>query len=97
MWRDATGFVGAAVSYVGDREGPFTGAPGAPGPRQGFPGYAKTDLHAGLKIDSWKVDLFANNVTNRRGVLDGGYGYFYPPATIYITPRTVGINVVKSF
>ena len=32
-----------------------------------------------------------------RGVLDGGIGYFFPPAMLLITPRTYGLSLEKSF
>jgi iron complex outermembrane recepter protein len=89
----ATGFVGVSVSYVGDREGQFT--PSAA--RQTYPGYAKTDLRAGVKYESWTVDFFANNATDRRGLLNGGLGTFVPIAFDYIQPRTIGLSVAKTF
>jgi iron complex outermembrane recepter protein len=88
-----TGFAGGDVSYVGDRLGPFQPVP----PRQTLPAYARTDLRAGLRFDTWTVNLFANNVTDRRGVLQGGIGYFPSFAFQYIEPRTIGVSVVKAF
>jgi len=84
---------GIDLSYVGDREGIFTAVP----PRQDFPGYAKTDLHVGVKRDSWLATLYVNNVTDRRGVLNGGIGTFLPYAFEYIQPRTVGVSLVDKF
>jgi iron complex outermembrane receptor protein len=87
------GFAGGAVSYIGSREGVFTAAP----PRQTFPGYAKTDLRGGVKYESWEINLFANNVADKRGVLNGGFGTFIPYAYQYIQPRTIGIAIVDKF
>jgi outer membrane receptor protein involved in Fe transport len=87
------GFVGATVSYVGDRLGPFQ--PTAQ--RQDFPSYTKTDLRAGIKDDHWTVNLFATNVADKRGVLSGGLGYVPPYAFIYIQPRTIGLSVSREF
>jgi iron complex outermembrane receptor protein len=92
-----TGFVGGAVSHVGDQASVFTGGPNAPAPRQTFPAYTKTDLRAGVKVQSWTVNLYVNNVADVRGVLNGGAGYSPPWAFQYITPRTVGLSVVKTF
>jgi hypothetical protein len=89
----ATGFVGAAASYVGDRLGEFTGTP----QRQDLPAYTKTDLHAGVKYDSWTVNAFVNNVADRRGVLNGGLGQFPPFGFVEIQPRTVGLSASRSF
>jgi len=92
---DLSGFAGGAISYVGDRQGIF-GYVSAPA-RQDLPGYAKLDLHVGIRRDSWTVNLFANNVTDRRGLLTGGLDYFPSTAFVYIQPRTVGMNVVRSW
>jgi outer membrane receptor protein involved in Fe transport len=52
-------------------------------------------LRAGAKHGDWNVDAYVNNLTNRRGLLNGGVfpGFAY----IYIQPRTVGLSVKKSF
>jgi iron complex outermembrane receptor protein len=93
-----TGFVGSTVSYVGDRVSVFQGTSmGLPLPRQNFPSYTKTDLRAGIKYDSWTVNAYVNNVANIRGLINGGAGYIEPSAYVYITPRTAGLDVVKSF
>jgi iron complex outermembrane recepter protein len=88
-----TGYVGGMVSYVGERLGQLTATP----ERQTFPSYTKTDLRAGVKYASWTVNAFVNNVTDERGLINGGVGYFYPAARIYITPRTVGLSVARTF
>ena len=88
-----TGSLGATASYVGDRLGTFNQTP----PRQDLPGYAKIDLRAGAQYQSWAVNLFANNVTNKRGMLNGGLGQFPQYAFTLIQPRTVGLNVEKNF
>ena len=88
-----TGFVGCTLSYVGDRQGEFTST----AQRQNLPAYAKTDLHGGAKYDSWTVNLFVNNIADKRGVLYGGLGAYPPWGFNYIQPRTVGLSVVKTF
>jgi iron complex outermembrane recepter protein len=90
-----TGYVGAAVSYIGAREGVFT-LRAAP-QRQTLPGYAKTDLHAGLRFNSWTANLYASNLTNRRGVLNGGLGTALPMDFYYIQPRTIGLLLSWTF
>ena len=91
LWRDAIGSVGAAVSYVGNREGIFQST----ATRQQYPSYTKTDLHASVKQESWSATVYINNLTDRRGVLNGGLGYFPENAFNYITPRTVGISIER--
>jgi iron complex outermembrane receptor protein len=88
----AVGYIGSSLSYVGDSLSIFT-----TGARQRFPAYAKTDVHGGVKLNTWTVNLFANNVTDRRAALSGGLGSFNPNAFVYIQPRTIGINVIKAF
>jgi outer membrane receptor protein involved in Fe transport len=89
-----TGMVGGSLSYVGGRLGGFSGA--ADAARQRFAGYARTDLQAALMSGPWTATLFANNVFDRRGVLEGGLDFFPSSAFIYIQPRTVGISVARS-
>ncbi len=93
LTNDLTGYVGGTVSYVGNRVGVFTST----ADRQDFPAYARTDLRAGAKYGTWTANLFVNNVTDRRGVLDGGTGYLLPFAFIYIQPRTAGLSLSKTF
>jgi outer membrane receptor protein involved in Fe transport len=93
-----TAFAGGVLSYIGDRLGGIQ-APGIP--RDRFPAYAQVDLHAGVKYDTWNLSVFANNVADKRGILEGGadYQYEYPNAHTYsiIQPRNVGFNVSKTF
>jgi outer membrane receptor protein involved in Fe transport len=89
----ATGFAGVVAAYIGDRKGQFIATPA----RQDYPAYAKVDLHAGFRLNGWTVTAYGNNVSDERGMLNGGAGYFFPQARTYITPRTVGIDVTRSF
>jgi iron complex outermembrane receptor protein len=94
---NVTGFVGGTLSYVGDREGEFPSVFTASTQRQSYPGYARTDLHTGLKYDTWVVNFFVNNLADRRGLLAGGLGQIPPFAFNYIQPRTAGLNVTRNF
>ena len=93
LWNGATGFVGGVVSYIGDRQSVFTQTPA----REYFPGYAKTDLRAGTKYESWTLNIVLNNAFDRRGILDGGLGSNIPFDYHYLQPRTVGVSVAKDF
>ncbi len=88
-----TGFAGAEVSYVGHRLDQFTSTPD----RQVLPAYAKLDLHAGTRFGAWVVTLFANNVTDRRGLLAGGLGNIPPNGFYVIQPRTAGLTAYRTF
>ena len=87
------GFAGATASYVGNRLGTFITTP----ERQVFPAYTRIDLRTGVTYESWRAELYAINVSDTRGVLGGGSGTYPPYAFIYITPRTVGLNVTNKF
>jgi len=89
----ATGFVAAAVSYVGARQDVFS----TTAARQDLPAYAKTDVRGGVRYEGWTVNLFVNNLTDRRGLLTGGVGTLNPEAFYYIQPRTAGLSVSRSF
>jgi hypothetical protein len=91
------GFAAASVSYVGDRQGEFPSVYATPPLRQYFPAYAKIDLRAGAKYDSWTVNFFVNNAADKRGVLSGGLNSSPPFAFSYIQPRTVGFFIAKTF
>ncbi|HEY6923723.1 MAG TPA: TonB-dependent receptor [Steroidobacteraceae bacterium] len=93
IYNTWTGFLGAMVSYVGDRQGVFLATP----QRQYLPAYAKTDLRAGARYDTWTLNLYANNVTDRRGVISGGLGSFPPFGFTLIQPRLIGLSLVKAF
>jgi outer membrane receptor protein involved in Fe transport len=91
--RGVTGSVGGALSYVGNREDVFTGSP----QRQSLPAYAQADVRAGVRYDSWTVNLFVTNVADKRGVLTGGVGTVNPVVFNYIQPRTAGLALAKTF
>jgi outer membrane receptor protein involved in Fe transport len=96
-YRQATGFIGATGSYVGDRFGTFTGSEGVSAPRQIYPSYPQIDLRAGIRDGTWTYSVVANNVTDKRGILYGGLGGFYPNNFYYIEPRVVTLSVSKRF
>jgi outer membrane receptor protein involved in Fe transport len=82
-----TGFAGASATYLGDRgQGGLV-----------FPAYTKTDLHAGMKYGDWTARLYANNVTNRRAIINGGPNTLIPDSYYYITPRVIGLTISKIF
>ncbi|MBS0417803.1 MAG: TonB-dependent receptor [Proteobacteria bacterium] len=89
-----TGFAGLSVTYLGSRWDSFTGT-GAD--RLVFPAYTKADLHVGMNYQDWTARLYANNVTNRRGLINGGPSTLIPNSFYYITPRTIGLQVSRNF
>jgi len=87
------GFIGAQLSYIGDRKGPFVSSP----IRQEFPAYTKLDLHVGARFDSWEIRGYLNNASDVRAAVGGGLGTYNIAMRQYITPRTVGVTISKSF
>ena len=90
--NNVTAFVGGSLSYVGNRQGNFT-----LDERQNLSSYSQADLRGGVKYDTWAVNLFVNNVADKRGMLAGGLGTLNPVAFKYIQPRTVGLSLAKTF
>jgi outer membrane receptor protein involved in Fe transport len=89
----ATLSLASALSYVGERYGSFL--PTAD--RQVYPAYAKTDFRASWVLDSWTWNLYLNNAFDRRGVVGGGLGTYYPNAFDIIQPRTIGSSLAINF
>jgi outer membrane receptor protein involved in Fe transport len=93
-----TGFVGAAVSYVDDRQGNFAGFFSSTPERQLLPSYKQIDLRAGLRRETWELNLFATNLDDERGVLTGGLDKAVNKSAFnYIQPRVIGLSFLKSF
>lgn len=100
MW-DWVGFVGGAVNYVGSRASEFAGAP-PPATRTWMPGYTQLNLRTGVRSQSWLVNLYVNNVANRRGIVGfmsfaNNAGNIGGNSTVVTQPRTVGVNISKTF
>lgn len=89
-----TGFVGSTLSYIDDRVGAFLGDAT---PREVFPSYTQIDIHGGIEWDQWTVNVYVNNLSDRRGVLGGGVGTIPPTAFQVIQPRTIGFSMVRTF
>jgi len=93
------GFVGGSLNYVGSRPYQFNTAVNQP--RIFFPAYTQFNLRTGARYDSLLINLYVNNVADRRGIVSiqpayslgnvGGYN-----ATI-IQPRTIGFSLSKAF
>jgi len=98
-----TGFAGGSFSYVGDRPGQFSVLDfysGLPQQRLRYPGYGDLDLRLGARDDAWTINLFANNVANKRGIVGGDFSSIEPGSNayvIYTQPRTIGMSVARSF
>jgi outer membrane receptor protein involved in Fe transport len=93
LWADATGYIGTALVYVGDRKGAFqSGAT----PRGTLPSYVQWNLRAGVRFDSWTLDAFVNNVTDKRSVISDATE-LGPNLFNYTRPREIGLSLSKSW
>jgi len=96
---DWVGFLGAAFNYIGSRPYEFT--TGATQPRIEFPSYTQLNLHTGARHASWVINLYVNNVTNKRGIIGilPSYAIVAPGGyyTTVIQPRTLGLGINTTF
>lgn len=91
---------GAAATYVGNRRGEFVPDATLASLRATYPSYVQFDLNAGVKVDNWNVNAFVQNVTNKRGVIGGGFWNqtsYNANWFNYMPPRTIGVNVEFNF
>jgi iron complex outermembrane recepter protein len=87
--------LGAAVSYVGSRNGRFQQGVTA---RETYPSYTQVDLHAALTFGTWQLNAFINNATDELAILRSGVDNFGTPNYVtYIQPRTIGVSLSKTF
>ncbi len=93
LWSDLIGFVGGQVAYVDKRYSTFQATP----TRTLYPSYTQADLRAGVRRGAWALNVYANNLTDTRGVIGGGLGFRPTNALVYIKPRTVGATLSTTF
>ncbi|MDQ2861283.1 MAG: TonB-dependent receptor [Pseudomonadota bacterium] len=96
-FSETTAFVGATWSYVGDRESDFTGLVGA---QVDVPSYDTVALRAGLDLNRWRVQVFAKNLGDQRGIVNLGSVGAVPGGNrgvVIIQPRTVGVALSAKF
>jgi len=87
--QDVRARVGGSASYVDDRIGGLALAPLV------YPSYVQADISAGIEYRTFRLDVYVNNVTDKRASLSGD-----PVSSSLVTysrPRTLGFTVTKSF
>jgi iron complex outermembrane recepter protein len=107
LFGDATAYVGATWSYIGERMTDFGSRFGR---RLELPSYDTTDLRAGVDFDRWSIELYGKNLGDERGIsyfgssastggggvfTDAGYGF--GSTFLLIRPRTVGLMLSARF
>ena len=98
--NDAKASFGAAATYVGNRRGEFVPSQTQADLRAVYPGYVQFDVNAGIKVNNWNVNAFVQNITNKRGVIGGGFWNqtsYNANWFNYMPPRTIGINAELNF
>ena len=66
--------------------------------REFLPAWHKVDLRTGLRSDSWTIELFGPNVTDRRytaGLTTSGFSL--AGSAITSPPRIFGVRAMKEF
>ena len=60
--------------------------------------YTVANLRVGVRFKEYEVSLFANNLFDENGVVRAiGRPPFDQPATIRVTPRTIGLTFRGSY
>jgi iron complex outermembrane recepter protein len=93
LWGGASGSVGLDATYVGERVNTFNLTATEPTK----PSYTQFDLHAGVTFDTWTVNAFVNNLTDKRGILQGGNIVRGATTVDYIQPRAIGLSLSRDF
>ncbi len=103
VFENWNGFFGAGYRYT-DSTYSFAQGEANSGEAAGFEagGYSVVDLHLGVTDESWKISLYAKNLTNTRAYTQNSYGFDAVGLPIngtasVLQPRTIGISVDKSF
>jgi iron complex outermembrane recepter protein len=93
------GFVGATWSYTGTRSTDFGSSIGTVPTQVGLPHYDTVALRAGVDNDRYRVQLYAKNLTDSRGITD--YASSGAPGLggdiSVIQPRTFGVTLSAKF
>ena len=92
LGKAAIGYVGGTLSYVGKRFGGFSGT------RERLPSYTNTDVHAGVRLNKWDINIYANNVFDKRNILWQGITESEVFNVVaYTQPRTLGMTISFKF
>jgi outer membrane receptor protein involved in Fe transport len=92
-------YVGASETYTGTRFTGFSPNVGVVEPHVKLPVYNTLQLRVGLDNDHYSAQLYANNITNSRGIQDysSNGGANQTGTASFIQPRTIGIELGVKF
>jgi iron complex outermembrane recepter protein len=81
------GDIGGDYSYVGQRFSDFTSDDTTP--RVSLPAYRVINLHAGIAVNHYSVNLYVKNLADQRGIISAS------PLTLSKSPDYEGISVIQ--
>jgi len=94
-----TGFAGGSFNYLGTRYTGFSPSTNVIEPHVKLPSYNTLKLQVGFENGRYTYELYANNLTNEKGINDyANQGGANQAGTAYfIQPRTLGIQLGAKF
>ena len=93
---DLHGFIGGSLRYEGDRKSDFDPNIG----QIALPSYVSLDLHTGVDWKNYRVELYAKNLNDARGILSlTGFGATPNGAVMagVERPRTIGLSLSAKY
>ena len=86
-----TGHAGLSWHYTGARYSDFNAASG----QRRLRPFSQVDAHAGVDIDRFRIDAFAHNITDSRGIVNLGFfgAVNGDISAAVIQPRTIGLSL----
>lgn len=96
---DFNGFAGGSYSYMGTRYTGFTPSTYVASSHVKLPTYNTLNLQVGIDDGRYSVELYANNLTNERGINDyaNNGGHNQTGRANFIQPRTIGFQLGAKF
>jgi iron complex outermembrane recepter protein len=88
------GLVRADYAYTGPRQSQFRSSYVYD---ENYGGFSSVNLRAGVEGDAWGAYVFVQNATGSKGILTAYSTVGIKRQLFTITPRTIGVNVRKSF
>jgi len=89
-------FAGGTLQVVSRRRSDFNASFG----QTSLPAYTTLDLRAGIEVQHYRLQLFARNITDERGILNYGGVGSTPNGGVQLSlirPRTVGLSLSADF
>jgi iron complex outermembrane recepter protein len=62
-----------------------------------FPAYTRVNASVGVERDAWGLQLWAENLADKRAIVSSQAGGIMGERIIYTQPRTIGMNLSYSF